>query len=62
MSGATLLALEAESGWGRAERALGPKLALLVSAVLAPLSGRLFDPGRGAVLITAVGAPLSSSR
>ncbi len=49
--GAILLSLEAGSGWSRAELALGPTLALLTQAALAPLSGRLVDRGLGGALL-----------
>lgn len=57
--GGILPALIDGSGWSRAELALGPTLALLVSAVLAPFSGRLVDAGHGGALLggaAAVGA------
>ncbi|MGB5065930.1 MAG: MFS transporter [Albidovulum sp.] len=54
--GAILLSLEAGSGWGRAELALGPTLGLLVSAALAPLSGRLVDRGFGGALLAGAAA------
>lgn len=49
--GAIILALESGSGWSRAELALGPTLALLTQAGLAPFSGRLVDRGLGGVLL-----------
>ncbi|SPH18375.1 hypothetical protein DEA8626_01913 [Defluviimonas aquaemixtae] len=49
--GAIILSLEAGSDWSRAELALGPTLALLTQAVLAPFSGRLVDQGRGGALL-----------
>ncbi len=49
--GAILLSLEAGSGWHRAELALGPTLALLTQAGLAPFSGRLVDRGLGGALL-----------
>jgi predicted MFS family arabinose efflux permease len=51
MFGAILLALEDGSGWGRAELALGPTLALMTQAFLAPFSGRLVDRGHGGTLL-----------
>lgn len=54
--GGILPALLDGSGWSRAELALGPTLALLVSAVLAPLSGRLVDAGHGAALLSGAAA------
>lgn len=49
--GAIILSLEAGSGWSRAELALGPTLALLTQAGLAPFSGRLVDGGHGGALL-----------
>ncbi|MCW3782272.1 MFS transporter [Defluviimonas salinarum] len=49
--GAILLALESGSGWSRAELSLGPTLALLTQALLAPYSGRLVDRGLGGLLL-----------
>jgi predicted MFS family arabinose efflux permease len=54
--GGILPALLDGSGWSRAELALGPTLALLVSAVLAPVSGRLVDAGHGAALLAGAAA------
>ncbi|MCV2864190.1 MFS transporter [Albidovulum sediminicola] len=51
MFGAIILALEDGSGWSRAELALGPTLALLAQAALAPFSGRLVDGGHGGRLL-----------
>ena len=51
MFGAIILALEGGSGWSRAELALGPTLALLMQAGLAPFSGRLVDRGHGGALL-----------
>jgi MFS family permease len=49
--GAIILALEDGTGWSRAELALGPTLALLTQAGLAPFSGRLVDKGYGGALL-----------
>ncbi|MCB2128091.1 MAG: MFS transporter [Rhodobacteraceae bacterium] len=51
MFGAILLALEDGSGWGRAQLALGPTLALMTQALLAPFSGRLVDRGHGGTML-----------
>ncbi|MCV2870431.1 MFS transporter [Defluviimonas sp. WL0002] len=51
MFGAIILALEDGSGWSRAQLALGPTLALLTQAALAPFSGRLVDGGHGGRLL-----------
>ncbi|MCB6178610.1 MFS transporter [Rhodobacter sp. Har01] len=44
---ALLPALEAETGWTKAQLAAGPTLAFVVMAALTPLSGRLVDRGLG---------------
>lgn len=44
---ALILSLEADLGWDKRLFALGPMLAIGVSAVLAPLMGRQVDEGRG---------------
>ncbi|MDI3336019.1 MFS transporter [Defluviimonas aestuarii] len=49
--GAIILSLEDGSGWSRAELALGPTLALLTQAGLAPFTGRLVDKGYGGALL-----------
>ena len=49
--GAIILSLESGSGWTRAELALGPTLALVAQAILAPFMGRLVDKGRGGLLL-----------
>ena len=43
---------EAELGWSKTELSLGFTAALLVSATLAPLAGRLIDRGRGRWIFT----------
>lgn len=48
---ALLVAIEADTGWSKAELALGPTLALAVAAIAAPLAGRLVDRGRGGELL-----------
>jgi len=50
--GATLIAVEADTGWSRATLALGPTVSLLVAAAAAPLAGRLVDSGLSARLLT----------
>ncbi len=49
--GALLVSIEAETGWDRPELAIGLTLALVVSAVSVPLTGRLVDRGLGAELL-----------
>lgn len=49
--GALLVPIEAETGWDRPALAIGLTLALLVSAVAVPLTGRLVDNGLGAELL-----------
>ena len=44
---ALILAWEADLGWDRRLLALGPGIAIGISAVLAPLMGRAVDLGRG---------------
>lgn len=46
-----LVTLERETGWSRADMALGPTLGLLTAALVAPLVGRLADRGRGGVML-----------
>lgn len=53
---ALLPRLIAETGWSKAELALGPTLAFLVMAALTPLTGRLVDRGLGGELL--IGLPL----
>lgn len=48
---ALLVAWEGALGWSKAQLALGPTLAILVSAAVAPLAGRLVDRGLGAELL-----------
>ncbi len=49
--GATLIAVEADTGWPRATLALGPTVSLLVAAAAAPFAGRLVDAGQSARLL-----------
>lgn len=49
---ALVLAMEADTGWGKPMLALGPTLAILVAAALAPVAGRLVDRGLGPELLT----------
>lgn len=49
--GALIVALEAGTGWSKAQLSLGPALTLVVSALAAPLAGRLVDAGHGARLL-----------
>ncbi|MBT5810547.1 MAG: MFS transporter [Rhodospirillaceae bacterium] len=44
---------EAYYGWGKTDLAIAFSLALIVSALLAPVAGRLIDQGHGRVLLTA---------
>jgi MFS family permease len=48
---ALILSLEADLGWDKRVFALGPMLAIGVSAMLAPILGRQVDDGRGQVLL-----------
>lgn len=48
---ALILSLEADLGWDKRLFALGPMLAIGVSAVLAPFVGRQVDEGRGQALL-----------
>lgn len=48
---ALILSLEADLGWDKRLFALGPMLAIGVSAVLAPVLGRQVDDGRGQALL-----------
>jgi MFS family permease len=48
---ALILSLEADLGWDKRLFALGPMLAIGVSAVLAPVLGRQVDEGRGQILL-----------
>ena len=41
---------EAYYGWGKTDLAIAFSLALIVSALLAPVAGRLIDQGHGRVL------------
>jgi len=43
--------LLAETGWSKADLALGPTLSYLVMAALTPLTGRVIDRGHGGVLV-----------
>lgn len=49
---ALLVTLEAETGWTKAQLALGPTLSILLAAALAPVAGRLVDRGRGGDLLS----------
>lgn len=48
---ALVLAIDADTGWGKPMLALGPTLAILVAAALAPVAGRLVDRGLGPELL-----------
>lgn len=48
---ALILRWEVQLGWTKADLTLGITLAVLLSALLSPLSGRLIDSGRGAVMM-----------
>ncbi|RUS63115.1 MFS transporter [Pseudorhodobacter sp. E13] len=48
---ALILSMEADLGWDKRLFALGPMVAIGVSALLAPLMGRLVDDGRGQALL-----------
>ncbi|MCL4189242.1 MAG: MFS transporter [Rhodobacteraceae bacterium] len=48
---ALVVAIAADTGWGKPLLALGPTLAILVAAALAPLAGRLVDGGYGPRLL-----------
>lgn len=48
---ALILSLEADLGWDKRLFALGPMVAIGVSAVLAPLMGRWVDAGKGQALL-----------
>jgi len=48
---ALILSLEGDLGWDKRLFALGPMLAIGVSAVLAPIMGRQVDDGRGQALL-----------
>ncbi|MEJ6479092.1 MAG: MFS transporter, partial [Octadecabacter sp.] len=50
--GALILTWQADLGWSKAALALGPTLAVLIAAPLAPVMGRLVDRGYGAWLLT----------
>jgi len=50
---ALVVAMAADTGWSKPALALGPTLAILVAAALAPLAGRLVDRGYGPELLTA---------
>lgn len=50
---ALILRWEQDLGWGKAELTAGITLAVLLSAVLSPFSGRLIDSGRGPVMMGA---------
>ena len=43
--------LLADTGWSKADLALGPTLSYLVMAVLTPLTGRVIDRGHGGALV-----------
>lgn len=49
--GALVVPLETETGWSKAELALGPTATLIVSALASPMMGRLVDRGRGIHLL-----------
>lgn len=49
---ALILPWQAALGWDKATFALGPTLAIAISAALAPLAGRMVDRGRGPELLT----------
>ncbi len=49
---ALLVSWEAALGWSKTTLALGPTLAILISAVLAPVAGRLVDRGWSVELLT----------
>ena len=49
--GALLVSIEADTGWDRPALAIGLTLALIVSAIAVPLTGRLVDRGFGAELL-----------
>lgn len=51
---AVLPELQAETGWNKADLALGPTLSYLVMAALTPLTGRVIDRGHGAVMVVAM--------
>jgi len=46
-----LVTLERETGWARADMALGPTLGLLVAALVAPFAGRWVDRGWGGAML-----------
>ena len=46
---------EAGFGWSKVEIAIALSLALIVSALLAPVAGRLIDRGHGRILLTSCG-------
>ena len=48
---ALVLAWTTDLGWDKATLAAGPTLAIALSAILAPLVGRLVDKGFGAALL-----------
>jgi len=48
---AVLPDLLTQTGWSKADLALGPTLSYLVMAVLTPLTGRVIDRGHGGVLV-----------
>ncbi|WP_377505643.1 MFS transporter [Octadecabacter sp. R77987] len=50
--GALIIAWQADLGWSKSALALGPTVAILIAAVLAPVMGRLVDRGVGAWLLT----------
>lgn len=49
--GALIVALEDGTGWSKAQLSVGPAMTLVVSALAAPLAGRLVDAGHGARLL-----------
>ena len=51
---AVLPDLLAETGWRKADLALGPSLSYLVMAALTPLTGRVIDRGHGATMVMAM--------
>ena len=50
---ALILFWQADLGWGKSAFATGPLLAILISAALAPVVGRVVDRGRGPEAMTA---------
>lgn len=48
---AVLPELQAETGWNKADLALGPTLSYLVMAAMTPLTGRVIDRGHGGAML-----------